>query len=446
MSTTPSGTISTASVRTALNVAKDAIGTTNYPTNTISFNDSLVRTLAGRTTAGSTISMNDMRNKAGPAAYGTAYDAGACGIVASSTFSQTLNNGTYGTYRVDTPNSPLCEAMPLSLNSYASINTSTYPYVAYNISKTYAITAIPASGIAAFASQYGSISFSGGATYTYASKPAGLETVMPVFYGSTRILAALKYTTSGTSLSTIVSSAPSFNPRGMAYGPAGYLLSAGTSGVKTCYVSSDGVSWSGYNGAPGIFRVITASSTKYFAILWNTGSWPQTIYSSTNGQSWSSAGSVTLGPTTAGSGSVAIAYGAGKLVVVGASWDNNTIQVGVSSDDGASWTVTSLASPFASNNKTGGSAVTYCGNGTFVVAVTGGSSYTAVSRSTDKGATWSTPTTSAIGTGWVADPFMFADTNGTVVYNGYYISSDYGATWTTPNVSGTYGMLAPIYG
>lgn len=445
MSTTPSGTISASSVRTALNVTNSAGGTTNYPTNLISFNDSLVRVLASKVTGA--ISMNDMRNKAGPDAYGTAYDAGACGIVASTTFSQTFNNGTYGTYRVDTPSSSLCETMPSSLNSYASIVTSPYPYVAYNISKSYAITAIPASGIAAFAGQYGSISFSGGGSFTYASKPAGLETVMPVIYGNPRILAALKYTTSGTSLSTIASSDPSFNPRGMVYGPAGYLLSTGTASVKTCYISSNGVSWSGYSGAPGIFRTLTASSTNYFAIYFNTTSWPQNIYKSTNGQSWSVAGSVTLGPTAPyGSGSVAMAYGAGKLVVVGASWDDNTIKVGVSSDDGASWTVTSLTSPFASNNKTGGSAIVYCGNGTFVIAVTGGSFKTAISRSTDKGVTWSTPTTSDIASDWVPDPVMFADTSGRVVYQGYFVSSDYGATWTKITLTGTYGMLAPIYG
>lgn len=65
------------------------------------------------------ISMNDMRNKAGPNAYGSASDAGACGIVASTTFSQNFNNGTYGTYRVDTINSPLCRA---TLSSAYSTN------------------------------------------------------------------------------------------------------------------------------------------------------------------------------------------------------------------------------------------------------------------------------------------------------------------------------------
>jgi hypothetical protein len=68
------------------------------------------------------ISMNDMRNKAGPDTYGSASDTGACGIVASTTFSQNFNNGTYGTYRVDTINSPLCRATLSS--TYSSNQTN----------------------------------------------------------------------------------------------------------------------------------------------------------------------------------------------------------------------------------------------------------------------------------------------------------------------------------
>lgn len=104
MSTTPSGTITASSVRTALNVAKDAIGTTNYPTNTISFNDSLVRLLSGKTTAGSAISMNDMRNKAGPSAYSTVISSSCSG----STENQLLSDGKYGSYSNIVYNSPNC--------------------------------------------------------------------------------------------------------------------------------------------------------------------------------------------------------------------------------------------------------------------------------------------------------------------------------------------------
>jgi hypothetical protein len=77
------------------------------------------------------ISMNDMRNKAGPNAYGTAADAGACGIVSSSTFSQNFNNGTYGTYRVDTLNSPNCLTSYILLNS--RVNAPNPPYIVYSV-------------------------------------------------------------------------------------------------------------------------------------------------------------------------------------------------------------------------------------------------------------------------------------------------------------------------
>jgi hypothetical protein len=128
MSTTPSGTITASNVRTALNVTNNGAGATNYPTNLISFNDSLVRILAGKTTAGSAISMNDMRNKAGPNAYGTAYDAGACGVSGqdASTFSQKFNNGTYGTYQVNTLNSSLC-LVPGNGGLFTTSGTFTVP-------------------------------------------------------------------------------------------------------------------------------------------------------------------------------------------------------------------------------------------------------------------------------------------------------------------------------
>jgi hypothetical protein len=166
MSTTPSGTITASNVRTALNVAKDAIGTTNYPSTTISFNDSLVRVLAGKATGA--ISMNDMRNKAGPNAYGTAYDAGACGIVASTTFSQTFNNGTYGTYRVDTINSPSCRAIltPITYSTNTAGASITLSSLSGYIAGSSDITITVNSGIYLYATSTGNggLTINGGRT------------------------------------------------------------------------------------------------------------------------------------------------------------------------------------------------------------------------------------------------------------------------------------------
>lgn len=103
---TPSGQISMIDIQNAMNAGLS----TNYPggTSLITFNDSLVRTLANRPTGN--ISMDEMRNKPGPLAYGTAVNAGACGIngTPASTFTQIVNDGRYGTFTAVTPNHPSC--------------------------------------------------------------------------------------------------------------------------------------------------------------------------------------------------------------------------------------------------------------------------------------------------------------------------------------------------
>jgi hypothetical protein len=102
MSTTPSGTISLTNVRNTLNVTNNAGGSTNYPTNFISFNDPLVRTLSGKPSG--IISMNDMRNKAGPASYGSLINQ----VCSGSTLVQTLADGKFGSYTNNIANSPSC--------------------------------------------------------------------------------------------------------------------------------------------------------------------------------------------------------------------------------------------------------------------------------------------------------------------------------------------------
>jgi hypothetical protein len=102
MSTTSSSTISMNNVETVMN---DGLST-NYPsaTSKITFNDNLVRKLAGKTTDSGTISMNDMRGKAGPVAYGTLLSSYCSG----TTLIQTLADGKYGSYSGSVANSPSC--------------------------------------------------------------------------------------------------------------------------------------------------------------------------------------------------------------------------------------------------------------------------------------------------------------------------------------------------
>jgi len=94
--------ISVKNVETTLNEGLS----TNYPSATavLTFNDSLVRILAGKPTDKSTISMSDMRNKAGPTASGTVLSS----ICVGSTLRQSIADGKYGSTINDIANSPSC--------------------------------------------------------------------------------------------------------------------------------------------------------------------------------------------------------------------------------------------------------------------------------------------------------------------------------------------------
>jgi hypothetical protein len=115
MSTTPSGTISVKNVETVLN---EGLATNYLNANAkMTFNDVLVRTLAQKTTDKTKISMSDMRSKGGPQPYGSLVSQYCSG----TTLKQTLNDGKYGTYLNDVPNSPSC-TVSLTINS----NTTDY--------------------------------------------------------------------------------------------------------------------------------------------------------------------------------------------------------------------------------------------------------------------------------------------------------------------------------
>ena len=347
------------------------------------------------------------------------------------------------------------EPNPTTLAGYNFIAYNFYPYYAHKVDKiSYAST--PLGEITAFNGLYGSIGFNGGA-FTYAAKPGANETLVLVNYGFyTR--GVLKITPTGTSLIAIETGGNaqlgSTNPRGMVYGPsAGYLISTGTASQKWCHVSADGLSWNKYTGAPGIFEALAASPTKYFGLLNNNG----IVYSSKNGQSWSTVGSVDLRTTGF---PTSMAYGAGRLIAAGVNFDNNTLRVSVSSNDGVSFTTTSLSMPAVGTlgSKAAGVAIVYCGNGTFIGITTPGSlpGGAVVFRSTDKGATWTT-NSSQVSSDFYPNPIMYTDTNGTVVFvSGRQISTDFGATFSaktlTPSTISPYNqnpnnyLILPYYG
>ena len=117
MSTTPTPQISTTDVVSAINEGL----VTNYPTNTMTFDDRFVRSLASQTSdstgqfyqSGTRISMNDMRNKLAPKLYGTLISQTCVGpnnVI-------TRADGKYGTYldKSDT-NSILC--IPTTITIY----------------------------------------------------------------------------------------------------------------------------------------------------------------------------------------------------------------------------------------------------------------------------------------------------------------------------------------
>jgi hypothetical protein len=93
------------SVKNVENTLNEGLST-NYPDAVakFTFNDSLVRLLAGRPTNNSIISMSDMRNKAGPAASGSLINQ----VCSGSTLVQTLADGKYGSTTNNIANSPSC--------------------------------------------------------------------------------------------------------------------------------------------------------------------------------------------------------------------------------------------------------------------------------------------------------------------------------------------------
>jgi hypothetical protein len=109
---TPTGTISANNVENTLNEGLS----TNYPggTSKLTFNDSLVRTLASKPSGA--ISMNDMRGKAGPGAYGSLASQSCSGY----TLTQVFNDGRYGTYSTTTLKSSTCGWNPPAYGTYIS--------------------------------------------------------------------------------------------------------------------------------------------------------------------------------------------------------------------------------------------------------------------------------------------------------------------------------------
>ena len=104
---TPSGTISATDVENILNEG----GVNNYPggKSRLTFNDTLVRTLAARPSGA--ISMNDMRGKAGPLPYGTLISSSCSGTTLVGNYA----DGRYGQYQGYTANSPLCAPTTITL-------------------------------------------------------------------------------------------------------------------------------------------------------------------------------------------------------------------------------------------------------------------------------------------------------------------------------------------
>ena len=100
MSTTPTGAISVKDIETVLNVGL----ATNYPsaTSELTFNDTIVRLLAGRPSG--SISMNDMRGKDGPLPYGTRVSY----TCSNGTITEYLSDGKLGTYTNIVASSPFC--------------------------------------------------------------------------------------------------------------------------------------------------------------------------------------------------------------------------------------------------------------------------------------------------------------------------------------------------
>lgn len=189
-------------------------------------------------------------------------------------------------------------------------------------------------------------------------------------------------------------------PQSIAYGNSIWVAYTRLGSGWQHVTSSDGVNWSLTSSGlgTGTLNMIVWAGTEFLGHNSNNGS--STVYASTNGTSWSSRGGISLSGS-GGSIGAGCAYGNGVYMV--ASADNGSpgkIYVHRSTNNGASFSSTTL-SPGIPTNTNGRAQLRYCGGNNWAMWC-GGGSFDGVSYySSDNGVNWSSPNLST----WVGDQY-----------------------------------------
>ncbi len=233
---------------------------------------------------------------------------------------------------------------------------------------------------------------------------------------------------------------------GLAHGNGTFVLTASSNSpvANFALTSADGTAWTRRDlpagGIAGI-RQVRFVNGKFWTVG-GDGSGRSTVYSSTDGVTWTIVQTVTVGGIATGGGLVDLAYGNGLYVApLDLGW--------LTSADGTTWTARPAPTP------TGGSLSAATGvafaNGVFVASFGSVSTVTSMFRSTD-GLTW-TPIPSLTSFGGYTRVVAF--NNQFVVYErsntniatfGQALVSSDGLTWTragaTNNASASSGVTA----
>lgn len=219
------------------------------------------------------------------------------------------------------------------------------------------------------------------------------------------------------------------NLHGLAYGAGTFVLTASANNPAADFVltSPDGTAWTRRDLPAGIsgIRQVRYLNERFWTVGGDGGG-RSTVYTSTDGITWSAGQTVTIGGIPSGGGLVDLAYGNGIYVA--------PLELGwMTSPDGVAWTARPAPTPVGAT-LTAATGVAFA-NGVFVASFGSTSTTTSVFRSTD-GLTWTAvPSLTAFGgyTRVVAfnNQFvLYERSNTNVATFGQALVSADGLTWT----------------
>lgn len=233
--------------------------------------------------------------------------------------------------------------------------------------------------------------------------------------------------------------------QGLAYGAGTFVLTASSNSPVLDFVltSPDGSEWTRRDLPAGIsgIRQVRYLNDRFWTVGGN-GAGRSTVYTSTDGATWTAGQTVTIGGIPSGGGLIDLAYGNGMYVA--------PLELGwMTSPDGVTWTARPAPTPVGAS-LTAATGVAFA-NGVFVAAFGSVSTTTSVFRSAD-GINW-TPVPSLTAFGGYTRVVVFNNqfvlyerSNTNVATFGQALVSSDGLTWTrtgaTNNATASSGVTA----